>query len=62
MPAPLGEVLFEFRRIGHVVKVTAIHVDTDTEVCIVGSPAAGEYGLKTAAINRLVYVLARRQT
>lgn len=57
----LGEVLFEFRRVGNVVKVTAIHVDTDTEVCLVGAPAAGEHGLKMAAINKLKYVLAKRQ-
>lgn len=57
----LGEVLFEFRRVGNVVKVTAIHVDTDTEVCLVGAPAAGEHGLKMAVINKLKYVLAKRQ-
>ncbi len=59
MPAPLGEVLFEFRRIGNAVKVSAIHVDSDTEVCLVGSPAAGEHALKQAAINKLVYVLVK---
>jgi hypothetical protein len=62
MPAPLGEVLFEFRRIGNVVKVSAIHVATDTEISIVGAPSAGEAGLKQAALNRLTYVLAKRQS
>jgi hypothetical protein len=57
----LGEVLFEFRRVGNAVKVTAVHVDTDTEVCLVGTPAAGEHGLKMAAISKLRYVLAKRQ-
>jgi len=61
MPAPLGEVLFEFRRVGNVAKVSAIHVDSDTEVCLVGSPAAGELALKEAAINKLIYVLAKRR-
>ena len=61
MQPPLGEILFEFRRVGNVVKVTAIHVASDTEVCLVGAPAAGEYGLKLAAMNKLAYVLARRQ-
>jgi hypothetical protein len=61
MAEPLGEVLFEFRRVGNVVKVTAIHVETDTEICLVGAPAAGEHGLKMAAINKLKYVLAKRQ-
>jgi len=58
----LGEVLFEFRRLGNVVKVSAIHVDSDTEVCVVGPPAAGEHTLKQAAINKLRYVMAQRQT
>lgn len=61
MTQPLGEVLFEFRRVGNVVKVTAVHVATDTEICLVGAPAAGEHGLKLAALNKLKYVLAKRQ-
>jgi len=61
MTQTLGEVLFEFRRVGNVVKVTAVHVATDTEICLVGAPAAGEHGLKLAALNRLKYVLAKRQ-
>lgn len=59
--ADLGEVLFEFRRVGAVVKVSAIHVRTDTEVCLVGAPAAGETALKMAAIRKLIYVLGQRQ-
>jgi len=59
--APLGEVLFEFHRVGNVVKVSAIHVATGTEISLVGSPAAGEYGLKMAAIRKLTYVLGKRQ-
>ena len=56
-----GEILFEFRQIGNVVKVTAIHVDTNTEVCLVGAPSAGEYALKLAALRKLASVLARSQ-
>jgi len=56
-----GEVLFEFRRLGNVVKVTAIHVASDTEVCLVGAPAAGEHALKLAALRKLTYVLGRKQ-
>ena len=58
---PLGEVLFEFRRVGNVVKVSAVHVASDTEICLVGDPAAGEHGLKLAAMRKLAYVLAKRQ-
>jgi hypothetical protein len=58
---PMGEILFEFRRVGNVVKVSAVHVETDTEVCLVGDPAAGETVLKMAAMRKLAYVLAQRQ-
>ena len=57
----LGEVLFEFRRVGNVVKVSAIHADTGTEVSLAGPAAAGEYVLKMAAIRKLAYVLNKRQ-
>lgn len=56
----IGEVLFEFRRIGDVVKVSAVHVATDTEISLVGAAAAGEYGLRVAAIRKLAYVLTQR--
>jgi hypothetical protein len=56
----IGEVLFEFRRVGRVVKVSAIHVGTQIEVVMVGDAAAGEHGLKMAAMRKLTYVLAKR--
>ena len=56
----MGEVLFEFRRIGNAVKVSAIEPVTNTEISIVGSAAAGEHALKMAAIRKLQYVLNRR--
>jgi hypothetical protein len=58
---PVGEVLFEFHRVGNVVKVSALHVDTDTEVSLAGPASAGVYGLKMAAIRKLIYVLNKRQ-
>jgi hypothetical protein len=57
---PLGEVLFEFHRVGNVVKVSALHVDTDTEISLAGPSSAGVYGLKLAAIRKLIYVLNKR--
>jgi hypothetical protein len=56
-----GEVLLEFVRVGNAVKVSAIHVDTDTEVCLVGSPMAGRYELTTAVMGKLAYVLGKRK-
>ena len=55
-----GEVLVEFLRIGNAVKVSAIHVDTDTEVCIVGPHTAGKHELTKLVINKLHYVLGKR--
>lgn len=57
---PIGEILFEFRRMGNVVKVSAVHVATDTEISLVADPKVGEHGLKMAAIRKLTYVLSRR--
>ncbi|HLO75288.1 MAG TPA: hypothetical protein VK196_02380 [Magnetospirillum sp.] len=53
------EVLFEFRRIGAYVKVSALDAETGTEVSIVGDAAAGEARLKMTAQRKLEYVLAK---
>lgn len=55
----MGEVLFEFRRIGNSVKVSAIEPVTNTEISIVGPASAGEHALKMVAIRKLQYVMAR---
>jgi hypothetical protein len=54
------EVIFEFRRIGVAVKVSAVDVATGTEVSIVGDPAVGEDALRGVARRKLDYVLARQ--
>lgn len=54
------EVLFELRRVGAFVKVTAIDAQTGTEVSIVGNPAAGEVMLKRTALQKLEYVMAKK--
>lgn len=60
MTAPaLGEVLFEFRRVGASVRVSAIHAETGTEVVLVGAASAGQHALKMAALRKLAYVLGR---
>jgi len=55
-----SRVLFEFRRIGASVKVSAIDPTTGTEVSLVGPASAGERALAEAAVKKLRYVLARR--
>jgi Domain of unknown function (DUF6898) len=54
------EVLFEFRRVGAAVKVTAVDAATGTEVSLVGDPAAGEAALKRLAKQKLDYVMAKQ--
>ena len=54
------EVIFEFLRVGGVVKVTAVDAATGTEATIVGDPGAGEAALKRLAKQKLDYVMAKR--
>ena len=55
-------MIFEFVRVGHAVKVSAIDPASGTEVSIVGDPSVGEAALKRLAERKLEYVLARRKT
>ena len=56
----LREVLFEFRRIGKFLKVTAIVPDTNIDVSMVGNPRYSQEMLKRVATRKLVYVIAKR--
>jgi uncharacterized protein DUF6898 len=62
MLAERREVIFEFVRVGHAVKVSAIDAATGTEVSIVGDPSVGELALKRLAERKLEFVLARGKT
>ncbi len=53
-------VIFEFRRVGAFVKVSAVDPRSLTEVSIVGSPWAGEEILKRTARRKLEYVLGKK--
>ncbi len=55
----LPEVLFEFRRIGRSVRVSAIDPKTGTEVTMVGDARSGMMTLKRNAARKLAYVLAK---
>ena len=54
------EIIFEFRRIGSVVKVTAIDVASGTEAVIAAPAHAAEYALRDAARRKLAYVMKRQ--
>lgn len=59
-PATGREVLVEFQQIGNAVKVTAVDTATMVEVSIMGPASAGEEVLKRNAINKLSYVLSKK--
>lgn len=54
------EILFEFRAVGRMIRVSAIDPATGTEVVVVGPAGAGDAGLKHVAERKLVYVLENR--
>lgn len=56
----MKDVLFEFRRNGKAVKVSAIDAETGIEAAIVGSTAMSEHMLKMAALRRLEYVMRKK--
>jgi len=56
-----GEVLFEFRRLGNSVKVSAIDPVSNTEISIVGPLGASEVYLKQTALRKLIWVLEKNK-
>lgn len=58
---PLGEVYIEHHQVGKLVKVSAIHVNSGLEVSIMGPASTPQSNLETAAVNKLRYVLSKRE-
>jgi hypothetical protein len=54
------EVLFEMRRVGGSVKVSAIHAPTMTEISVVCPATASEQQMKSVALQKLRYVLNKK--
>ena len=59
MPPPL-QVIYQFHRIGSVIKVTAMDAATLTEVSIQGSVSHSKEHLQSVAKAKLVYMLAKK--
>lgn len=59
--ARLTEVLFEFRTVGNVVRVSAIDPATGTEVTMVAPAGHGEHMLKRLAARKLAYVMTKNR-
>lgn len=56
----MAEILFEFKRNGNCVKVTAIEPETQTEVSVVVPASISVDEMKLQALNRLNYVLKKK--
>ena len=61
MPQPPDEVLFEFVQIGGIMRVTAVHAGTGTEVVIQGPVAVSQSNLQRAALAKLRYVIGKQK-
>jgi len=59
MPAGAREVIFEYTRIGSIVRVTAVDATTGTEVVIQGPAASSQHELQRIALNKLKYVMEK---
>jgi len=58
---PLGEVLFEFQRVGNMLRVTAIDPKSGTEVISIADPRFSQDALKKRAATKLAYVMAKKK-
>ena len=57
----LREVLFEFQHVGRFVRVCVIDPDSNTEVTLVGDPAAGQEELKRLGLQKLIYAINKNK-
>ncbi|ABS64513.1 hypothetical protein Plav_2906 [Parvibaculum lavamentivorans DS-1] len=53
------EIIIEYTPIGGSVKVTAVDVETGTEVSVVGPATAAEVELERVAVRKLRYVMEK---
>lgn len=62
-PAPPipREVLLEFQKIGHILRVTAIDPDSGTEVIMVADPRQSQDHIERLAARKLAYVLDKNR-
>ena len=61
MVSPDERVIIEFVKVGAYVKVSAIDPTTRVEVSIVGDPLVSQAKLEQTAVQKLKYVLNKRE-
>lgn len=57
----LREILFEFKQVGNIVRVTAIDPSSGTEVITIGDPSVPADRLEQLAARKLKYVIAKNR-
>jgi len=57
----MNDVLFEMKRVGNVMRVTAIDPRSGTEVISVVDPRCGMHTIKTLAAKKLIYVIEKNK-
>jgi len=57
----LREILFEFKQVGNIVRVTAIDPGSGLEVVTIGDPAVHTDRLEQIAARKLKYVIAKQR-
>jgi len=62
MPAGKSEAIIEYTRVGNSVRVTAVDVETGTEVVFQAPVTASQADMQRTAINKLKYVLGKQKT
>ena len=61
MASPDKTVIIEFVKVGAYIKVSAIDPTTRVEVSIVGDPSVSQAALERTAVQKLKYVLNKRE-
>ena len=61
MASPDKTVIIELVKVGAYVKVSAIDPSTKVEVSIVGDPSVSQATLQRTAVQKLKYILNKRE-
>lgn len=61
LPPQLKEVLFEFQRVGNIMRVTAIDPLSGTEVIMIADPKMNQTAIKRLAARKLSYVVNKNK-
>ena len=57
---PQGEILIEYKRIGNIMRVSAVDAETGTEVTFQAPANAHPSDLQRLAVNKLKYVMQKK--